>query len=316
MQNTNRAHLSLSVARTVLEDIAAGRLAPGARVVEQAFSARCAVSRTPVREALALLKRHGAVRIAARHGACVAASPAAARKLLKARAFLGRHGAPAVEPAFVELTHRIHRLLADPDAFPEDVLKDAGVARALGVSRTTANRALALIAREGLLEPLPRRGWRRTARGPQAYVDWYEFRLAVEPAALKAAWPRFDREALRDLLRRTERAASPAGLARCSTAERIALDLELHRAIQLACANPFLKRTMEQAEAQLPAFMAAMPTWRLQGRSEATFAEHAEILRAILDDDRAAAAAALRRHLANAREHIEHEMRNGARGGA
>lgn len=310
MQNTKAPALPLSVARTILADVADGRLKPGARVIEQAYSARCGVSRTPVREALSLLSRHGVLEQAARHGACVRSTPVAARKLLARKPFAGKAAERTpTEPAFVELTGRIRALLHDPQALPDAILKDTAFARTLGVSRTTANRALSGLAREGLLEPLPRRGWRRVRLGPQAYLDWYEYRMALEPAALRAAWMQLDRPALAALRERTAHAATPRGLAALTAPARIDLDLALHRAILEACANPFLKRAMQQAEAQLPVYMALMPSWHVPSRAEATFREHMEILDAIFRDQPAAAEAALRKHLLNARKHLARGMR-------
>ena len=71
MQNTRRGTLEFPVARTMLGDIADGTLKPGERVSEQAYSQRCMVSRTPVRQALKFLQRLRVVSMKARLGARV-----------------------------------------------------------------------------------------------------------------------------------------------------------------------------------------------------------------------------------------------------
>ncbi|MBI3830067.1 MAG: GntR family transcriptional regulator [Planctomycetes bacterium] len=287
----------------------AGVLAPGERVRELHYAARCAVSRTPVREAIALLLRRKALETNGRRGAWIRIGRTQARGLLKAAPFAtdGESRSGSARLAFVEAANRLRVMLGDSRAFPRPILKDAAVARALKVSRTTANRALALLARENLLEPLPRRGWKRVRLEPREFLDWYDFRLAVEPAALRSAWPRLDLGALRALAERTRKAATSRGAKALSTAQRVALDVELHHRILLACSNRFLKRAMEEQESLR--FIAVSPTWRLPHRAEQTFQEHTPILNAILAGRRAAAERALRRHLAHARAHLARCLR-------
>jgi DNA-binding GntR family transcriptional regulator len=317
MQNT-KGGLGHGVAAAILQDVARGVLSPGQRVRELHYAARCAVSRTPVREAIALLLRRKALETNGRRGAWIRIGRTQARGLLKAAPFAeaGESRSGTARPAFVEAANRLRVMLGDGRAFPHPILKDSAVARALKVSRTTANRALALLARENLLEPLPRRGWKRVRLEPREFLDWYDFRLAVEPAALRSAWPRLDLDAMRDLAGRTRKAATSRGANALSTAQRVALDVELHHRILLACSNRFLKRAMEEQESLR--FIAVSPTWRLPHRAEQTFQEHAPILNAILSGKQEQAERALRRHLINARAHLARclrilETRKGAR---
>lgn len=73
--SSSSAPLTLSLAEQIAgrlsERIAAGRYAPGQRVMEQAVSAEFGVSRGPVREALRLLEKDGLVTILPRRGAQV-----------------------------------------------------------------------------------------------------------------------------------------------------------------------------------------------------------------------------------------------------
>jgi DNA-binding GntR family transcriptional regulator len=78
--------------------------------------------------------------------------------------------------------------------------------------------------------------------------------------------------------------------------------MELHRAILHACRNRMLRRAMEEQEALR--VIAVLPPWRVLGRMQQTFREHIAVLRAILKSDRAAAAAALRKHLTRARDNV------------
>ena len=308
MQSTRCGNLELPVARTILEDISAGTLARGARVPEAVYSARCGVSRTPVRQALRFLKKLGSVAIRSNLGARVRSTPADAKRLLRSPA-LTSNGSRGIEPAFVDVAQRIKELLArdlPPNGSGGAIIKDSVIARRLGVSRTTANRSLALLARQNLLEPLPRRGWKRIVMGPREIADLYDFRLAVEPAALESGFGNFDAAAMKDLLARSLAAIRPkkqqASPQPQPMGELVALDLELHRAILHACRNRMLRRAMEEQEALR--VIAVLPPWRVLGRMQATFREHAAVLRAILKSDRTAAVAALRKHLTRARDTI------------
>jgi len=59
--------------QAIREDIAAGRYAPGQRLVEAEIARRAGVSRTPVRQALRWLEREGVVEIEKRRGATMRA---------------------------------------------------------------------------------------------------------------------------------------------------------------------------------------------------------------------------------------------------
>ena len=59
--------------QSIRDDIAAGRYAPGQRLVEADIAERAGVSRTPVRQALRWLEREGVVEIEKRRGASVRA---------------------------------------------------------------------------------------------------------------------------------------------------------------------------------------------------------------------------------------------------
>jgi len=299
MQSTKRGNLELPVARMILEDISAGKLAGGARVPEAAYSARCGVSRTPVRQALRLLQKLGSVAIRSRLGARVRVTPAVAKRLLKS-AELRNSAARSIEPAFVDVAQRIKELLARDNGHGDPIIKDSVIARRLGVSRTTANRSLALLARQNLLEPLPRRGWKRVVMGPREIADLYDFRIAVEPAALESGFEHFDRAAMKDLLMRSQAAIRLKR--QPPMRELVALDIELHRAVLHACQNRMLRRAMEEQEALR--VIAVLPPWRVLGRMQDTFREHATVLRAILKSDRRGAAAALRDHLLRARDNV------------
>ena len=120
----------------------------------------------PSARALRVLQKLGSVAIRSNLAPARAIVPADARRLLRSPAFNG-YGSRGIEPAFVDVAQRIKDLLVRDNGRGDAIIKDSVIARRLGVSRTTANRALGLLARQNLLEPLPRRGWKRVMMGPR-----------------------------------------------------------------------------------------------------------------------------------------------------
>jgi DNA-binding GntR family transcriptional regulator len=80
--------------QTIKDDILAGRFAPGERLKEDDLTARCKVSRTPVREALRRLGAEGLVRMTPNAGAQVAVlEPRDLEEIYALRAMIEGHAA-------------------------------------------------------------------------------------------------------------------------------------------------------------------------------------------------------------------------------
>lgn len=106
---TRPALLVDEVVRAIREMIVEGRVLPGARLSENALAAELGVSTTPVREAIALLRREGLVTVQPQSGTYVfELQPGELNQLCELRF--------ALEPAAVQLA------LDDPDAKLADAL--------------------------------------------------------------------------------------------------------------------------------------------------------------------------------------------------
>jgi GntR family transcriptional regulator, transcriptional repressor for pyruvate dehydrogenase complex len=188
-----------------------------------------------------------------------------------------------------------------------------------GVSRTVVRSALTRLQAEGLVETERGRGsfaLTPPPAGPTAApasravvtledrIHLLDFRIGVESeAAALAARNRSERhlkviaKALEDF---TESAGHPA--------HAMKADYEFHRAIAAATGNPFYADCL----ASLGQTMIAMPRTRLMTGGEHYAKEHFEqvvhehrsVYAGIADGDGAAAAAAMRSHLANSRRRI------------
>lgn len=60
----------------------------------------------------------------------------------------------------VPVAHRIKQMILNEELMPGDRLTEAGIAERLNVSRTPVRNAIPMLAAEGLLEPVGRRGYR------------------------------------------------------------------------------------------------------------------------------------------------------------
>jgi DNA-binding GntR family transcriptional regulator len=80
-------------------------------------------------------------------------------------------------------------------------IKDAAIARALGISQTPVREAILRLAQDGILEHQPRRGFFLAQMRPQQRDDVYLFRAAVEGLAARLAAARIDQRQLAALER-------------------------------------------------------------------------------------------------------------------
>jgi len=110
---TNPDPSAATVASALGEDIIFGRLAPGARLVEDPLMARFGATRHAVRQALAELERIGIVRREKNRGASVRAlTPTEVRQIYELRELLHRQAALRIplpaDPALVATLEALH----------------------------------------------------------------------------------------------------------------------------------------------------------------------------------------------------------------
>ncbi|HEU4668486.1 MAG TPA: FadR/GntR family transcriptional regulator [Arthrobacter sp.] len=193
-----------------------------------------------------------------------------------------------------------------------------------GVSRTVVRAALTRLQAEGLVETERGRGsfaLTPPTDGPQAApgarpvatmedrLHLLEFRMGVETEAAALAARNHTERQLRAIAVALAEFTASAG----HPAHAMKSDFEFHRAIAAAAGNPYYTDCV----AALGQTMIAMPRTRLmtgvehyaRDHFDQVVQEHRSISDAIADGDEAAAAAAMRSHLANSRRRLKASAR-------
>lgn len=241
----------------------------------EALAATYKVSTQPVRVALARLAQEGLLKQTRSRG--FDRAPGAVRRRRKPAAVAPHE--PSTDDIHRQLSKlAVHLSLKGTETF----LREESTAAQLGVSRAAAREALQRLHGEGIIEHVPRRGWRVRAFSREDMADFLEVREVMEVRALALAWPRLERSEIERFLEGNSlRAAKP--------------DNGLHDYWIERSGNRYIR----QFFAQHAPFFSALFDWEDHDRSAArqSCEQHRAILQAILADDREAAFAALVTHI-------------------
>jgi len=184
-------------------------------------------------------------------------------------------------------------------------LIDGELAEVLGVSRTPVRQALYQLQQAGLVAGHAR-GFYVSIYGPGELRELYELRSVLESAAVRAAAGRIPSEQLRAAL------AEIAALRQLNEPELgarfLRSDVELHHSLIAGHAgNRRLAEAIAQQHARLSVFVVGGT--RQPSGIQRALDEHEIIVRALLDNDAGAAAAAMERHIGRVRDDALLELR-------
>lgn len=178
---------------------------------------------------------------------------------------------------------------------PGTPLREVALAQRFGVSRTPVREALSRLQQERLLERVAR-GLQVPRVDPQQVVQIYDMRVLLEQeAAAQAARAR----QFTDLLRLEALLERDRDLADPDDHTRITTNLEFHAAIWACAHNPVLQDLLERLSTHL--VHAPRSTLSVGDRWESSLDEHAQLIKAIEEQDEDAARATARRHMETAR---------------
>lgn len=278
--------LSARLARQILQFIEDNGIKPGEHLGETRLGAFLAVSRTPVRAALKVLEAQGIVESRPNRGF-----------FLLTRSHNRKSPAPATEtdaPYFRIGEDRLAGVL--PERITESELS-----RRYGLTLTQTSRLLERMTQEGWAERLPGKGWRflPVLNTEDAYLQMFQFRVVIEPAALLLPGYALTSEMI-ERLRRQQESLRTAVPGQYSRAEYFQLGAFFHEAIVGGARNDLMTESIRRAN-QLRRLMDYRYRSNIDpARIAAECTEHLELLALIENGELARASATLREHLESA----------------
>lgn len=280
--------LALRIANDIIARIGMGEFGAGSHLATEALALRFQVSRSPVREALALLCAQGVIENRRNRGFFVLSTTM--RK--GGEAPLAPLAPSAEDPYYVLAEDWLNdRIGADQT---EQAIRDR-----YGLTRSQAQDLLSRAAREGWAEPKPGYGWklRQVAKTAEAFEEIYRFRAVIEPAALLEPSFRFDKTVAASLRRRQERLAA-GNLEGLAPAAMTAAGVEFHEELAKMSGNPMFFHALERANQlrRLAEYRLKVNPQRIAVQST----EHLQILDLLARGDNLEAAHLMRRHLSGA----------------
>jgi DNA-binding GntR family transcriptional regulator len=217
-----------------------------------------------------------------------------------------------------QIYERIKAEIFDFRLLPGERFSEGEIAGRMNVSRTPVREALYRLQQDGYLEVLFRSGWRVRPLDFAQIDELYDVRVVLELAAVRRLCEQAERPPLDELKRiwlvpAAERESDGLAVAR--------LDEEFHRGLLAGAGNREMARMHHEVTEKIR--IVRRLDFTQQPRIEATYAEHARILRAVLQRKSDQAQLLLRTHIeaskAEVRKitlHMLYEARRRSAGGA
>ncbi|MGC4396324.1 GntR family transcriptional regulator [Hydrogenophaga sp. T2] len=202
---------------------------------------------------------------------------------------------PATPPSRADgVYEQLKRDIADFHLLPGDRFTENELCERLGVSRTPVRQALIRLQQEGFVEVMFRAGWRVLPFDFNRFDQLYELRLLLETAAVQRLCqqdgpPGALLQGLKEqwMVAAADRETDPARVA--------AMDEAFHQALVRAAGNDELSRVHQDVTERIRIIRRL--DFLKPVRIDATYDEHAKILRAVLAHNADRAALLLRTHI-------------------
>lgn len=291
--------LYLRIRDALAEAIAAERLPRGALLLEGHVASIFSSTRTPVRQAFALLNAAGAIRRFDGRGFIVGAGTDAPRRIaLSAEMFgSGDEGQPLRKaPAWETIYDALEREMVHLSVFGRHRINEVELARARGVGRQVARDALTRLESVGVVEKDERMRWTVVPLDETRMGDLHDIRVALEPVALRQAYPFIPAQERTAMTARLERAL--AGYPGLSIAEMDGMETDLHITCLGHCPNREILIALRRARFMLNVSKHIMGVSHVMPANEPFISEHLVVFSALAAGDVEAAAEALRHHIA------------------
>lgn len=198
---------------------------------------------------------------------------------------------------------------------PGSRLQQIPLSEALGISRTPLREALAHLARDGLLEYEPNRGYAvrafRWADIEQAYTVRARLEALACHLCARQGLPPETAEQLRACLRRGDAVLAEGRLTPEGLPPYRAMNVEFHEAILAAAGNRWVSDFVRQTQ-NMPLASDRLFVWESFDVIKRSHDDHHRIVHAILDRDAQRAEALMREHIVFAGQVLERIVREGA----
>lgn len=194
-----------------------------------------------------------------------------------------------------EVYEQLKRDVAEFNLVPGDRFTENELSERLGVSRTPVRQALFRLQQEGYVEVLFRSGWRVLPFDFDQFEQLYDLRMVLETTAAQRLCDdgkRVDRELLEKL---NAIWLVPAGERSTDTVQVAQWDEEFHCALVAAAGNAEMARVHRDVTDRIRIIRRL--DFTKQARIDATYDEHAKILKAIQRKRGDQAAMLLRAHI-------------------
>lgn len=201
-----------------------------------------------------------------------------------------------VPPLHARVVAELRRAIVDRRYKPGERLVESRLAEELGVSRIPIREAIRALATEGLVEVADRRGASVARMTATEARETIELRALLEGQNARLAARRRDEQVQRRIKTVLDKGASAVAAGRFD--HLTALNQQFHRELSLAGRNSVLAELLTRLRDRTEMLFAPTDPAQ-QGKA---WAEHAAILRAIIDGDEQAAAALAAEHVTRAGE--------------
>jgi DNA-binding GntR family transcriptional regulator len=211
---------------------------------------------------------------------------------------------PVRSPTLASIAYAgLKRSIFDFEIVPGERFSEADIASRLGMSRTPVREALVRLQREGYLDVQSKSGWTVRPLDFDLFDHLYDLRMVLETTAVRRLCEDVPRDGARLALQALEEIWMVEETARQSIASDVAdCDEQFHLAIVKAAGNPEIARVHEGVTERLRIIRRldfAQPL-----RVEATYSEHAQILKALLRRRADQAVMLLRAHIATSQAEV------------
>jgi DNA-binding GntR family transcriptional regulator len=192
---------------------------------------------------------------------------------------------PRPEPLRASVYRRVVRLMTDGELEPGQTLTEAGLSKALGVSRTPVREALLQLEAEGVLQSTPARGFTVRELSTAEATELFPILSALESLAVRSTRKPIDIKRLKQLDDQLSKADRPI--------TRWKLDTAFHETMIAGCPNQSLRAMITRLRVTLSRYEIEYMRTVGGAWQHASGNRHAAIVAALVESDLDGAEAAI-----------------------